>query len=151
MADRRRGPRRSARDSLLAAEAAGWLAVAGVALRTLSFAQLAGFAVGLPRRRGDGFSDAAAAAVGRAIEAAARRAPWPVLCFEKGLAAHAMLRLRGLPSVLCYGGRHDASRGLTAHVWVKLGGSSVVGGEAAGDYAVLAVFPSPQPAARGGR
>jgi hypothetical protein len=151
MADLRQGFRRPVRGWVLAAEAAWWLAVAGVALRTLSFARLAAFATSSLWRWQRLADPAAAAAIGRAIEAAARRAPWPVLCFEKGLAAHAMLRRRGLPSVLYYGGRNDAERGLTAHVWVGLGGSSVVGGDTAAEFAVLAAFPRPRPVERGSR
>ncbi|HLZ83628.1 MAG TPA: lasso peptide biosynthesis B2 protein [Caulobacteraceae bacterium] len=132
-------------DWVLAVEGALWLGLAGLAVRTLSFARLARIASG-PWRR-DGVSPApAAAAIGRAVDAAARRAPWPVRCFEKALAAHAMLRRRGAASVLYYGGRNDASRGLTAHAWVRLGGANVVGGDSAGDFAVLAAFPPAEPA-----
>jgi hypothetical protein len=128
----------------MAAEAAFWLAMAGLALRALPFSRLARLAA-WPRpggRRRGAAGDTVAKAIGSAVEAAARRAPWPVLCFEKGLAAHAMLRLRGRPSVLCYGGRLDEEGGLTAHVWVELGGLGVVGVDEAAGYAVLATFPS---------
>jgi Transglutaminase-like superfamily len=136
------------RDWAIAGEAAAWLAMAGLALRTLPFARLAQLAA-WPRRGGPrgNADDGAAQAIGRAVEAAARRAPWPVLCFEKGLAAHAMLRLRGQPSVLYYGGRMDQKRGLTAHVWVELSGLGVVGGREAAGFAVLARFPSADAAA----
>jgi hypothetical protein len=142
MAESRRAGKRAPRDWLMAAEAAVWLAVAGVALRTLSFARLARLAAAAPSARSDASGGRTAHGIGRAIDAASRRAPWPVLCFEKGLAAHAMLRLRGLPSALYYGARNDPTRGPTAHVWVELAGVRVVGGDAAPDFAVLAAFPS---------
>ena len=132
---------------LLAAEAAAWLALAGLGVRVLSFARLARFAASAGQRD-DAPEASPPAAIGRAVEAAARRAPWPVLCFEKGLAAHAMLRRRGRPSILYYGGRNDASLGLTAHVWVELDGAIVVGAGAAPGYAVLAAFPFPALAER---
>jgi hypothetical protein len=132
-------------DWATAAEAALWLAAARVALRALPFFRLAQLAAWEGPRGQDGDADARTAAIARAVEAAARRAPWPVRCFEKGLAAHAMLRRRGRPSVLHYGGRMDQGRGLTAHVWVELGGLAVVGGREAAGFAVLASFPANPP------
>jgi hypothetical protein len=58
-----------------------------------------------------------------------------------------MLRLRGRPSTLFYGGRNDAAEGLSAHVWVKVEGWSVVGGDGSG-FALLAAFPLPDPQER---
>lgn len=132
-------------DWMLAAEAAAWLVLAGVMIRSLAFAQLAR-AMGAPARvrlRSQG--DAVAGRVGWAVAAAARRAPWGPKCFEQGLAAHAMLRVRGAPSTLVYGARladpaEDPS-GLLAHVWVRSGDRDVVGGPAAAGFAALARFP----------
>ncbi len=59
-------------------------------------------------------------------------------CFERGLAAHAMLRRRGLQSVLYYGAA--GAGGLRAHVWVRCAGVDVVGGDEAPDFAFLARF-----------
>jgi hypothetical protein len=134
-------------DWLLAAEAALWLAAAGVALRVLTFARLAALASGRggerrARRRpaSPGFTpQAEAARIGWAVAAAAGRAPWRALCFERGLAAHFMLRRRGRPSTLYYGAR--AGEALDAHVWVRLGEADVVGGEEAAAFAILATFP----------
>jgi hypothetical protein len=127
---------------LLAAEAAVWLVVAALGLRLTTFARLAA-ASGRPLARvrsGDGASDAAR--VAWAVEAASRRAPWDPRCFERGLAAHFMLRRRGRDSTLCYGARNDDSRGPSAHVWVSLDGRHVVGGEEAPRFALLAQFPA---------
>jgi len=149
MAEDGRGQARALGDWVRAAEAAFWLGVAAVALRTLPFRRLARLVGGAqPVRRPFAARPEAAEAIGRAVAAAACRAPWPILCFEKGLAAHAMLRLRGRPSVLYYGGRMDASRGLTAHVWVEVGGLGVVGAREAAGYAVLATFPPGRSAPR---
>src|SRR4051812_31280469 len=38
-----------------------------------------------------------------AVRAAARRVPWPAVCYQQGLAAHWMLRRRGIPSQMYYG------------------------------------------------
>ncbi len=146
MAEAPPGRRRGLADWRLAVEAALWLAAAGVALRVLSFARLAALASGGVEERSEPASDpesppgrADAARIGRAVAAAAARAPWRPLCFERGLAAHFMLRRRGRRSTLYYGAR--AGETLDAHVWVRLGDVDVVGGEEAPPYAVLATFP----------
>jgi hypothetical protein len=127
-------------DVALAAEAAVWLAVAGLALRSLSFARIARSLAGPALRRPP---PGVARRIGWAINAATRRAPWPALCFERALAACLMLRLRGLGPVLYYGARSDGALGPSAHVWLKLGEEDVVGGEEAQAFAVLATFPAP--------
>ncbi len=80
--------------------------------------------------------------VRRAVRRAARNVPWRALCFEQGLAAHAMLRRRGVSSVLHYGVAREADeqRGLKAHVWVTSGEQMVIGGEVAGQFTELARF-----------
>ncbi len=139
--------RAQARNWALAAEAALWLTLAGLALRTLPFARIAALAGIWPRRERGPCIDPdgrAAQRIGWAVEAAARRAPWPALCFEQGLAAHLMLRRRGWQPTLCYGARSDGAAGPSAHVWVRLDGRDVVGGEEAHRYALLATFPEPR-------
>jgi len=126
---------------VLAAEATLWLVIAGLGLRLATFARLAA-AAGRPlsrRRPDDGGVDAAR--IAWAVDAVSRRAPWTPLCFERGLAAHFMLRRRGLDSTLFYGARNDDVLGPSAHVWVSLDGRAVIGGEEAPRFALLARFP----------
>ena len=128
---------------ILAGEAVVWLVLAGLALRALTFARVAALASGPPSsasatRANDDMADR----IGWAVEAAARRLPWRPLCFERGLAAHMMLRRRGQPSMLHYGARSDGSLGPNAHVWVRLGARDVIGGEEAARFATLATFPA---------
>lgn len=79
--------------------------------------------------------------VRRAVRRAARNVPWRAMCFEQGLAAHAMLRRRGISSVLHYGVARDGQGDtLKAHVWVTSGEQMVVGGEVAGQFTELARF-----------
>jgi hypothetical protein len=128
---------------ILAWEAVAWLVLAGLALRALTFARVAALAGGPPSSgRATGTDDGTADRIGWAVEAAARRLAWRPLCFERGLAAHMMLRRRGQPSVLHYGARSDGSLGPSAHVWVRLGARDVVGGEEAALFATLATFPA---------
>jgi hypothetical protein len=77
-----------------------------------------------------------------AIETAARRLPWRVVCIQKGIAAQRMLRRRGLDAVLHYGIGNDRDRDrLDAHVWVSVDGAPVIGGEEARAFAPVAAFP----------
>ena len=76
----------------------------------------------------------------RAIDAWTRRLPVTPKCFVRGLAAHWMLRRRGLASTLYYGAA-NIDGVLKAHVWVRSGEIDVVGCENAGNYALLASFP----------
>lgn len=78
-----------------------------------------------------------------AVLAGARRVPFRAVCFQQGLAAQIMLRRRGVNSTLYFGAAPDDAKGLVAHVWVRDGGSEVVGCEIASRFAVLARFPGP--------
>ncbi|HEX8669451.1 MAG TPA: lasso peptide biosynthesis B2 protein [Allosphingosinicella sp.] len=76
-----------------------------------------------------------------AVNATAQRVFWKAVCFQRGLAVHVMLRRRGIPSVLHYGVAKPRTGRMAAHVWVTVGGRSVVGGEEAADYACVGTFP----------
>jgi len=138
---------RSVGEWLLAAEAMTWLVLAGLALRLLSFATVARLASAKIRAPDHAADETAARRIGWAVDAAAARAPWGPMCFERGLAAHAMLRRRGRNSELCYGARNDGSLGPSAHVWVRSDHADVVGGAEAARFAILAVFPERPPIA----
>lgn len=77
-----------------------------------------------------------------AIEAAARFLPWRAMCIEQGLAAQRLLRRHGTEATLHYGARHHSESGkLEAHVWVKVGGKTVLGGADAPAFAEVATYP----------
>ena len=78
--------------------------------------------------------------IGRAIIAVADRAPWRAVCFQRGIAAVIMLRLRGRAATLSYGAARDGNGALAAHVWVRSVAVDVIGCESAADYGELAVF-----------
>jgi hypothetical protein len=64
------------------------------------------------------------------------------MCIEKGLTAQRMLRSGGVDAILHYGARHRPGSGrLEAHVWISVGGETVMGGEQAANFAELATFP----------
>jgi hypothetical protein len=129
---------------LLLAEAACALLIASLAIRLLPFRKVvAGLASGqaTPAMQ----ADATAREIRRArwaVEASARRLPWRIVCFQKGLALHRLLRRRGIATVLHYGVAQDAERGLAAHVWVSHEGKAIIGGEEAVRFTCLAKFPA---------
>lgn len=132
------------RNRLLLAEAWFWLAAASVAIAVLPFRVLVRLAA-WPRTSGATEPNLRASAVWRvrwAIRACARRAAWRAVCFQQGLAAHWMLRRRGVASELHYGVAPDAEAGLAAHVWVRSGGRDVVGGAVAPRFAPLVSIPA---------
>jgi hypothetical protein len=128
-------------DRALVAEALVCLALASAALQVTTFAALARWASRPDDSDRRPAEPERARRVARAVLSAARRAPWAPACFAQGLACHAMLRRRGLPSRLYYGARNDGSLGPQAHVWVRAGQVGLVGAEMAGDFALLATFP----------
>lgn len=136
--------RLDARNKRLVVEAVLTLAAGSFAIGVLPFRSTAGW---LASRRGGRATDPAELddLVRRcrwAVNAWADRVPWRAVCFQRGLALHLMLRRRGIGSVLRYGVAQDGEKGLHAHVWVDVGGRTVMGGEEAPRYALLASFPA---------
>lgn len=127
----------------LAVEAVSALAAASLAIRLLPFRTVVNSADARPVERARPVSDPLSEIrrVRWAIEAAARRLPWRIVCFQKGLALHRLLRRRGIESVLHYGVAQD-ERGLTAHVWVTHRGDAIIGGDEAIGYTCLATYPA---------
>lgn len=134
-----------------AAEAALWLLLAWLALRLLPFRHVARLLRPAVRPRADGDEAVAAqiAQIARAVRAAARRVPWPAVCFPQGIAAQRMLCRRGIAADLHYGVAKAEDGGLEAHVWVTAGGVTVVGGETAGRFTPITTFaPAAAPVSR---
>jgi hypothetical protein len=135
--------RLSWQDRLLLLEAVYWLAVARIAIAVLPFRHV-GLLAARPIRRPTPPHQVRlkkVRGVRWAIVTTSERVPWRALCFQQGLAAQLMLRLRGVPSVLYYGAAQNDQIGLFAHVWVRDGNVDVIGCEIASRYAVLATFP----------
>lgn len=125
-------------------EAAAMLSLVYALLSVLPFrlvARLAGRAEASAEGCPPPTADAAAAAVGRAVTAAARRLPWAPACLEQALAAALMLRRRGVPSRLCIGVATGDGRGFRAHAWLTAAGGTVCGGPAAGMTPIAAFHP----------
>ncbi|SFU47028.1 Transglutaminase-like superfamily protein [Methylobacterium sp. 174MFSha1.1] len=142
---------------LLVLEALVWSAAASLAIRTVPFRILAA-RLGPMRGTASAPTDfsgadrhraAAVRPIGRAVERAAQRMPWPVRCLPQAMAAKGMLAVRGIPSRLHLGVAPASARTgmaaektakMTAHAWLTCGDTMVVGGEARPGFTELARF-----------
>jgi hypothetical protein len=85
------------------------------------------------------FAVAEADWVAWAIESVAGRPGVDALCLPRALAAHAMLRRRGIASRLCLGVARNGEQ-ITAHAWTEVDERKVIGGEDAASFTQLAVY-----------
>lgn len=134
------------RDRLLLAETVVALASASVAVGLIPFRRIMSSLRAAPPA--DREPAAALDIIDRvrwAVEACGQRLPWRIVCFQKGLAFHRILRRRGIGTVLHYGVAQGDDSSLKAHVWISYQGRSMLGGEVAGDYVCLATFPAADP------
>ncbi|HJW86658.1 MAG TPA: lasso peptide biosynthesis B2 protein [Candidatus Brocadiaceae bacterium] len=79
--------------------------------------------------------------VKKAIFTAWKRLPLKNTCFHRAIAAHFMLRRRGVATTLYYGAARLPQRGLSGHVWLQDGEVGVVGHHISKEYHTLASFP----------
>lgn len=77
------------------------------------------------------------AMIQRCLHAAGRRLPFRTQCYEKALAARAMLARRGYGAQLHFGGAFQQEL-LTAHVWLTSGSRIVTGADEAEKHLKLA-------------
>lgn len=127
-------------DRLMLVEALATLAAASLAIRLLPFRRVAALAA-RERPLSESANPRLLARIRWSVNAWGRRVPWRAVCFQRGLAAHWMLRRRGVASVLHYGAAQEPDEGLLAHVWVSVGGTLITGGAEAPRFARLASFP----------
>lgn len=77
-----------------------------------------------------------------AVRASSRRMPFRAKCLERALCLRAMLQRRGVHSTLHYGIRKTVEADLKAHVWLSVGGKTILGGEVSPQFELVAAFPS---------
>ena len=76
--------------------------------------------------------------VARIVRAVARRLPVEVVCLPRAVAAHWMLRRRGISSQVVFGVRRAApGRAPDYHAWLTVDGDTVMGGRNGAAYAPL--------------
>jgi hypothetical protein len=118
-------------------EAAIMLLLARLAVRFLPPARLFAWA-GRPARRVRRFADEAQW-VAWAVDHLGALAGMNGLCLPRALAAHAMLRRRGIASRLCLGVARSGSA-FAAHAWIEVGDERIIGGDEAAGFTRLAAF-----------
>lgn len=74
-----------------------------------------------------------------AIEHAANRQGAVPQCLPRALAAHGMLRRRGIASRLCLGVARNGDH-IIAHAWIEVGSRKLAGGEGTERFTPLAAF-----------
>ncbi|OIQ94774.1 hypothetical protein GALL_232300 [mine drainage metagenome] len=134
----------------LLAEAVFWLLVARMALLVLPFSRIApclgrrlppdqGRCYGFP-----GTPPAGAAVIARevgwAVTRAARHVPFGAVCLPQAMAAKAMLRRRGVVSVLSFGVAPARVMQGESHAWLTAAGVEVTGFPVAGAFAEMVCF-----------
>jgi hypothetical protein len=121
-------------------EAAVMLILARLAVRFIPQGRLFAWA-DRPPRRIRRFAADEASWIAWAVKCLAAHPRIDALCLPQALAAHAMLRRRGIASRLCIGAaRLDGA--LTAHAWVEVGQGTLAGASEAAAYTRLAEFGS---------
>ena len=119
-------------------EAAIMLVLARLAVRFLPPARLFAWA-GRPVRHVRRFADDEARWVAWAVDHLGALTGMDGLCLPRALAAHAMLRRRGIASRLCLGVARSGSA-FAAHAWIEVGDERIVGGDEAARFTRLAAF-----------
>ncbi len=119
-------------------EAAVMLVLARLAVRFVAPARIFAWA-DRPPRRIRRFATDEIGWVSWAVDNVGAKPRMNALCLPRALAAHAMLRRRGIASRLCLGvARHRGA--LSAHAWLEIGNDKIVGGVEADGFTRLATF-----------
>jgi len=119
-------------------EAIFMLAIAQLAVRFVPASRIFAW-VNRPLRRISRFADDEVDWVFWAVECIGAK-PWMnALCLPSALAAHAMLRRRGIASRICLGVARNGSE-LAAHAWVEVGRNKGLGSAEADKFTRLAEY-----------
>ena len=125
-------------------EAAVYLLAARFAIRVIPFRWLTRLFERPPR--GPGIQGSARAAarqeVRRAIVRTSPRLPGRTMCFPQAVAAQAMLRRRGVGTVIFCGAASARRDGLSVHVWCKDGDIGVTGYPVGRQFTELVRYPA---------
>jgi transglutaminase superfamily protein len=119
-------------------EAAVNLFLARIAVRVIPAAKVFAWA-NRPPRRIRRFATDEIGWVLWAIDTAAAKSRSETLCLPRALAAHSMLRRRGITSRVCLGVAREQGD-LAAHAWVEVGKDRTVANLGAGAFTRLAEF-----------
>jgi hypothetical protein len=85
-----------------------------------------------------------ARSIGWAVAAVSRTRPLRAVCLPQAIAAHQMLKRRGIPSTLFLGVAHENSK-MIAHAWVTVGNQIITGAAGHERFTVVSRLCSSQP------
>jgi len=83
---------------------------------------------------------ATARAIGWAVRSAAPFMPFRSVCLQQAMAAQAMLRRRGIASVMHFGASPNDRRAIAGHAWLDAAGVKVTGYPIPGGMGKIACF-----------
>ena len=78
--------------------------------------------------------------IGWAVTRSARYVPFKAVCLPQAMAAQAMLRRRGVASVMHFGAARGEDKPLDAHAWLDAAGVEVTGYPVGSKFAEIACF-----------
>jgi hypothetical protein len=81
-----------------------------------------------------------ARAVGWAVRSSAPYMPFRAVCLQQAIAAQAMLRRRGIASVMHFGAGKSDDKPIDAHAWLDAAGVKVTGYPVAATFSELGCF-----------
>ena len=125
-------------DRLLVCESTAMLALARLIVLTVPFRILARWLSRAPET--DCCDQLLLVRVRRAVTTAARNVPWNAVCLPQAIAAKAMLRRRGIGSVLHFGVAKHRDHSLDAHAWLDAAGIGVTGFPVGSEFTEIACF-----------
>jgi hypothetical protein len=82
----------------------------------------------------------AARKIGWAVTRAAAHVPFEAVCLPQAMAAHAMLKRRGIDSAVHFGARRSTDKPIDAHAWLDAAGVEVTGYPVAEGMSELGAF-----------
>lgn len=78
--------------------------------------------------------------IGWTVRACAPHLPWECKCLVQAVTGYAMLRRRGIRSIVHMGLAKDEEAGLRAHAWLVCGGIELTGGRESQDFTTISLF-----------
>lgn len=123
-------------------EAFVMLALARLAVRLIAPARIFAW-VDRPPRRTSRFSGDEVGWINWAVDTVAAKTSGHNLCLPHALAAHAMLRRRGIASRLCLAVARE-QRELAGHAWVEVDDHTIIGDTGGNRFTRIAEFGAPR-------
>lgn len=118
------------------------LILAGIAVRLIAPIHIFTW-VNRPPKRTARFAGEEVDWIAWAVEVVAAKWPINASCLPCALAAHAMLRRRGIASKVCLAVARD-DRELAGHAWVEISGNRIVGSTGSERFTRIAEFGAPR-------